>query len=84
MGNMGNTGEMGSTEEMGFSALEAKVDELIALCDTLVQENKKLRAEQQAWHANRARVAERNDLAKTKIDAMIERMKHAGEADAAL
>ncbi len=67
-------------EEMDFSALEAKVDELVALCDALVQENEKLRKEQQAWHAERASLTERNDLAKSKIDAMIGRLKNLDEA----
>lgn len=56
-------------EEMDFSALEAKMDELVALCDALVQENKKLRDE-------RALLVERNDLAKTKLDTVINRLKH--------
>ena len=67
-------------EEMDFSALETKVDELVALCDALVQENQKLREEQQAWHAERTRLTERNDLAKSKIDAMIDRLKNLDEA----
>lgn len=67
-------------EEMDFSALEAKVDELVAMCDALVQENEKLREERQAWQAERARLAQRNDLAKTKIDTMIERLKNVDEA----
>ena len=67
-------------EEMDFSALETKVDELVALCDALVQENQKLREEQQAWHAERTRLTERNDLAKSKIDAMIDRLKTLDEA----
>ena len=67
-------------EEMDFSALETKVDELVALCDALVQENQKLREEQQAWQAERTLLTERNDLAKTKIDAMIDRLKNLDEA----
>ena len=66
-------------EEMDFSALEAKVDELVALCDALIQENQKLREEQRAWQDERATLVERNDLAKAKLDAMIERVKSVDE-----
>ena len=67
-------------EAIDFSALEAKVDELVAHCDALVQENQKLRDERQAWRDERATLVERNDLAKAKLDAMIERLKSADEA----
>ncbi len=58
-------------EEMDTSPLEAKLDELIALCEGLVQENKELREAQRSWTSERARLMERNELAKSKIDAMI-------------
>ena len=67
-------------EGMDFSDLEAKVDELVALCDALVQENKTLRNEQQAWHAERAHLVERNDQSKVKLDTMIDRLKNLDEA----
>ncbi len=61
--------------ETNLSALESKVDELIALCNALVRENQSLREQQQSWLAERARLVERNELAKTKIDTMIGRLK---------
>ena len=67
-------------EEIDFSALEAKVDQLVAHCDALIQENQKLRQEQRAWQDERATLVERNDLAKAKLDAMIERVKSVDEA----
>lgn len=63
-------------EEIDFSALEAKVDELVAHCDALIQENQQLRAEQRAWQEERAALVGRNDLAKAKLEAMIERLKN--------
>ena len=73
-------------EEIDFSALEAKVDELVAHCDALIQENQQLaqknqqlREEQQAWRDERATLVSRNDLAKAKLDAMIERLKSVDE-----
>ena len=67
-------------EEIDFSTLEAKVDQLVAHCDALIQENQKLREEQRAWQDERATLVERNDLAKAKLDAMIERVKGVDEA----
>ena len=64
-----------NAEEMDISTLEAKADELIALCDELLRENQTLREERKAWHAERARLNERNGQAHGKLDAMIERLK---------
>ncbi len=62
-------------EEMDFSLLEARVDELIALCDAFARENQVLRQQRKTWRAERADLIERNELAKTKIEAMIGRLK---------
>ena len=61
-------------EATDFSALEAKVDELIALCDALLREN-------QALKAAHAAVLERKDLAATKLDALIGRLRASDHAD---
>lgn len=61
-------------EATDFSALEAKVDELIALCDGLLREN-------QALRAAHAAVLERKDLAATKLDALIGRLRASDHAD---
>ena len=62
-------------EATDFSALEAKVDELIALCDALLREN-------QALRAAHAAVLERKDLAATKLDALIGRLRASDHAAA--
>lgn len=61
-------------EPMDFSALEAKVDELIALCDALLRENRALKAAHAA-------AQERKDLAATKLDALIGRLRATDQAD---
>lgn len=61
-------------EAMDFSALEAKVDELIALCDALLRENRALKA-------THAAALERKDLAATKLDALIGRLRATDQAD---
>lgn len=62
-------------EDSDFSALEAKVDELIALCDALLRDNRALREQQQALRADHAKALERKDLAASKLDALIGRLK---------
>lgn len=62
-------------QEQEFSALEAKVDELIALCDKLARENKQLREDQKSWMEERSRLVERSELAKSKIDATLSQLK---------
>ena len=58
-----------------FTALEQKVDELIDLCNTLGRENKALRAQQQTWTTERAKLIEKNELAKSRVESMITRLK---------
>ena len=62
-------------EETDIATLEARIDELITLSRTLTQENNALRQEQTDWRAERAKLVERNELAKNKIDAMIGRLR---------
>ena len=58
-----------------LEALEEKVDELIALSEVLVEENQVLKAKQQSWTTERAKLVERNELAKTRVESMIARLK---------
>ena len=55
--------------------LEAKIDELIDLCDVLEKQNVELLADQENWAQERARLIQKNDLAKSKVEAMIMRLK---------
>ena len=58
-----------------WTALEQKVDELIELCAVLTRENRALRAQQQNWTAERAKLIEKNELAKSRVESMITRLK---------
>lgn len=58
-----------------FHALEHKVDELIQLCGVLGKENRALRAQQHNWSSERAKLIEKNELAKSRVEAMIGRLK---------
>ena len=55
--------------------LESRVDELIALCDELRTDNAALRAQQNTLLAERASLIEKSELARTRVEAMIARLK---------
>ena len=58
-----------------LALLEEKIDELIKLCEELAVENRALRAKQQSLTADRARLIEKNELAKTRVESMLNRLK---------
>ncbi|OQX38505.1 TIGR02449 family protein [Kistimonas asteriae] len=62
-------------EPKELSMLSRKVDELIVLCNHLRQENRILRAGEHAWKQERAQLIERNEMARTKVEAMIGRLR---------
>jgi len=55
--------------------LERKVNELIELCQVLARENRALRSRQNTWSTERAKLIEKNELAKSKVESMISRLK---------
>ena len=59
----------------GLALLEDTIDELIKLCEKLAMENRALRAKQQSLTVDRARLIEKNELAKTRVESMLNRLK---------
>ena len=59
--------------------LESKLDELISHCLTLEKENSRLRAREEAWQQERSRLMEKNEIARTRVEAMISRLKNLGQ-----
>ncbi len=55
--------------------LEAKVEELIRACASLKQENSSLRTRQDNLVAERASLIEKAELARSRVEAMIARLK---------
>ena len=60
---------------MELNHLEDKIDQLIALVDELEQRQAGMVAEKESWIAERNRQIEKNELARTKVEAMISRLK---------
>ena len=61
------------TEQL--NQLEQQVDELVVLTQVLSKENKALRTQQKNWSTERAKLLEKNELAKHRVEAMITRLK---------
>ena len=59
----------------GLVLLEEKIEALIELCDALAIENQALKAKQRSLTADRAKLIEKNELAKTRVESMINRLK---------
>jgi cell division protein ZapB len=55
--------------------LETKIDELILLCDELEKKQAVMEADRDTWLQERTRLLEKNELARSKVEAMIMRLK---------
>ena len=60
---------------MEIKDLEAKIDELIQLCDELERKNTVLNTDKDNWALEKARLLEKYDMARAKVEAMIVRLK---------
>ncbi len=60
---------------MDITQLEAKIDELIEVCDALERKQALMTADKEKWLQERTRLLEKNELAKSKVEAMIMRLK---------
>lgn len=61
--------------DFDLDALERKVDELIRICDRLRDENASLRASREHLVSERAELIEKTELARSKVEAMVTRLK---------
>jgi cell division protein ZapB len=55
--------------------LEHKIDELVALCKELNRENRALKADNAGWRDERRDLLDKNELARSKVEAMIDRLR---------
>jgi len=62
-------------EESHIRSFSDKVEQLLAHCKKLESDNAALRELQEEWHSERAKLLQKNDLARNKIEAMIGRLK---------
>ena len=64
-----------SLDGVDLQGLEAQVDDLIQTCDQLTGENRALRDQQSTLVAERASLIEKSELARSRVEAMIARLK---------
>ena len=64
-----------AVETIDLDLLGAQIEELIAVCEKLQQENDRLRARQSQMEAVHARLTENNEFTRRKIEAMVSRLK---------
>ncbi len=55
--------------------LENKIEALISLCKELNRENRALKAQVAGWHDERRDLMDKNELARSKVEAMIDRLR---------
>ena len=55
--------------------LEEKIDRLIRICNKLEEENRALREQQSSLIAERAALIEKSELARSRVEAMITRLR---------
>lgn len=62
-------------DKLDLAALETRVDELIRTVETLALENEALRNQQSVLAAERATLVEKTEQARSRVEAMIARLK---------
>ena len=62
--------------QSALSNIENKLDQLINLCQRLEKENQSLKDKETDWARERTRLIEKNELARTRVEAMISRLKN--------
>jgi cell division protein ZapB len=62
-------------EKLDLQSLEAQINALIQICNQLADENRALRETQAHLMAERADLLEKNAIARSRIEAMIARLK---------
>jgi cell division protein ZapB len=61
--------------DQDLKRLEFRVEELIRSIERLKEENRSLRVQQEHMTTERAQLIERNEMARTRVEAMILRLK---------
>jgi len=69
------TDDLARDTEARLEALSRQVEELIGLVEQLRTENEALHHQQQSLSGERARLIEKNEQARARVEAMISRLK---------
>ena len=66
---------MMNLEKEPFELLEDRISDLILLANKLSNENETLRTERKKWITERAELTKKNELAKSKLESVLSRLK---------
>ncbi len=73
----------GATEHAGImdkiQALELKLDSLLQQCQQLAADNRALREQEGQWQKERQRLIKNNEVARSRVETMISRLKGQGQ-----
>jgi cell division protein ZapB len=61
--------------EEEFKRLEIRINELIETCEQLKEENRLLKAQQLSYSSERAKLLDKQEEARTRVESMINRLK---------
>ncbi|WP_299733561.1 TIGR02449 family protein [uncultured Endozoicomonas sp.] len=61
--------------EPDFNVLDRKINYLLELCERLTLENRQLRQQELSWKSEKAKLMENNDIARNKVELMIQRLR---------
>lgn len=61
--------------DLELKKLENQIDELIRICDGLKNENLALRSQTESLSTDRASLLEKNEQARVRVEAMINRLR---------
>ena len=67
--------QINSPQKLDLDLLTLRVEELIKLCEHLREENTRLKVVQTQLQAAQSRLADKNELSRTKLESMITRLK---------
>ncbi len=70
-----DTERVNDVAEQELKKLEFRINELIQTCERLKEENRALRERNDALSAERSTLAERNEMARGRVESMINRLK---------
>jgi cell division protein ZapB len=70
-----NTEDQTALTDLDLKRLEVRVDELIRTVSLLKEENSSLRTRQDSLMAERADLIEKTEMARTRVESMISRLK---------
>ncbi len=61
--------------EHTLKELSQRLDQLVAYCEQLQEDNHKLHQREQDWLQERVRLIEKSELARSRVEAMISHLK---------